>query len=198
MREHRAARGAALPPVTPGSLLVAAPGLGDPNFSRSVVYMIEHRPRGSLGVVLNRPGPAAVRDVLPRWAGLTSDPGSMFVGGPVENRTALGLAALRTGESGRGLQGLMPVRPPVQLVDLDSDPGPLAPRLRGLRIFAGYSGWDAGQLGGEIARGDWFVVPGLPDDLLTTSHDRLWERVLRRQGTPLALLATFPADPAHN
>ncbi|MEU6699966.1 YqgE/AlgH family protein [Pseudonocardia sp. NPDC046786] len=198
MREHRATRGAALPPVTPGSLLVAAPGLGDPNFARTVVYMIEHRPHGSLGVVLNRPGRSAVRDVLPRWAGVTSDPGSMFVGGPVEAQTALCLAALRTGQSTRGLTGLMPVRPPVQLVDLDSDPAPLAPRLRGLRIFAGYSGWDGGQLHGEIARGDWFVVPGLPDDLLTTSHDRLWERVLRRQGIPLALLATFPADPAQN
>ncbi len=198
VREHRATRGAALPPVTPGSLLVAAPGLGDPNFSRTVVYMIEHRPQGSLGVVLNRPGQAAVRDVLPRWAGLTSDPGTMFVGGPVEARTALCLAALRTGETGRGLGGLMPVRPPVQLVDLDSDPAPLAQRLRGLRIFAGYSGWDAGQLGGEIARGDWYVVPGLPDDLLTTVYDQLWERVLRRQGVPLALLATFPRDPAWN
>ena len=65
-----------------------------------------------------------------------------------------------------------PVRPgpacadPVALVDLDSDPTPLAPRLRGLRVFAGYSGWDSGQLEGEIARGDWIVVPALPDDVL--------------------------------
>ena len=35
-------------------LLVAAPGLLDPNFRRTVVYLIEHRERGSLGVVLNR------------------------------------------------------------------------------------------------------------------------------------------------
>ncbi|MFP5019164.1 YqgE/AlgH family protein [Pseudonocardia phyllosphaerae] len=197
MREHRAARGADIPPVTPGSLLVAAPGLGDPNFVRTVVYMIEHRPHGSLGVVLNRPGATAVRDVLPEWAGLASDPGTTFVGGPVEHGTAICLAALRTGQSTE-LPGLMPVRPPVQLVDLDSDPAVLAPRLRGLRIFTGYSGWEADQLAGEIARGDWYVVPGLPDDLITTDGDRLWERVLRRQGTPLALLATYPLDPARN
>ena len=33
---------------------------------------------------------------------------------------------------------------------------------------------------------------------LADSHDHLWERVLRRQGVPLAMLATYPLDPAHN
>lgn len=184
--------------MTPGTLLVAAPGLTDPNFARTVVYVIEHRPQGSLGVVLNRPGPADVGDVLPDWAPLATDPRSLYVGGPVDSGTAICLAALRTGQTGRGLTGVMPVRDPVQLIDLDSDPAPLAPRLRGLRVFAGYSGWDAGQLAGEISRGDWFVVPALPDDVLVTGHDAHWERVLRRQGLPLALLATYPLDPAHN
>ena len=71
-------------------------------------------------------------------------------------------------------------------------------RLRGLRVFAGYAGWDGGQLAGEIARGDWFVVPALPDDVLTGQGPQLWSRVLRRQGVPLALLATFPLDARHN
>ena len=76
------------------------------------------------------------------------------------------------------------------LVDLDGDPASLAPRVRGLRVFAGYAGWDGGQLAGEIARGDWFVVPALPDDVLAPPRYDLWGGVLRRQGVPLALLAT--------
>ena len=60
------------------------------------------------------------------------------------------------------------------------------------------AGWDAGQLAGEIARGDWIVVPALPDDVLTGQDPDLWGRVLRRQGMPLALLATFPLDARHN
>jgi putative transcriptional regulator len=184
--------------VAPGSLLVAAPGLLDPTFRRTVVYVIEHRDRGSLGVVLNRPSEVPVRDVLPSWAPLSSQPSSVFVGGPVESETALCLAAVRTGYDPAALDGLVAVRGPVALVDLDGDPAVIAPRLRGLRVFAGYSGWDAGQLAGEIGRGDWIVVPALPDDVLDHQDAALWGHVLRRQGMPLALLATCPPDVHRN
>ena len=90
------------------------------------------------------------------------------------------------------------MRGPVALVNLDSDPDDLAPRLRGLRVFAGYSGWDSGQLATEIGRGDWLVVPALPDDVVVPPGVDLWGRVLRRQGMPLALLATHPIDVEHN
>lgn len=177
---------------------MAAPGLLDPNFRRTVVYIIEHRARGSLGVVLNRPSDIAVRDVLPSWAPLAALPHAVFVGGPVEGETALCLAAVRTGHDLAGLAGLVPVRSPVALVDLDTDPSALVDRLRGLRVFAGYSGWDAGQLEDEVERGDWIVVPALPDDLLTRRDAGLWGHVLRRQGVPLALLATYPMDVRQN
>ena len=83
--------------VGPGALLVAAPGLLDPNFRRTVVYLIEHRERGSLGVVLNRPSEVALHDVLPGWAPLSSRPPSVFVGGPVdgEDRPVPGRSAHR-------------------------------------------------------------------------------------------------------
>jgi putative transcriptional regulator len=182
--------------VAPGALLVAAPGLLDPNFRRTVVYLIEHREQGSLGVVLNRPSEVTVRDVLPAWAPLSSSPPAVFVGGPVEGDAAICLAAVRTGHDPTAVDGLIAVRGPVAQVDLDRDPGTLAPLLRGLRVFAGYAGWDAGQLTGEIRRGDWFVVPALPDDVFTRREAGLWGHVLRRQGIPLALLATYPAPPA--
>jgi putative transcriptional regulator len=183
--------------VVPGSLLVAAPGLLDPNFRRTVIYMVEHRDHGSLGVVLNRPSEVTVQDVLPAWAPLSAQP-AVFVGGPVETETALCLAAVRTGEDPAAVAGLVAVRGPVAVVDLDADPSAIAPRLRGLRVFAGYSGWDGGQLAGEIERGDWIVVPALPDDVLAAPDIRLWGHVLRRQGMPLALLATYPLDVRQN
>jgi putative transcriptional regulator len=184
--------------VEPGTLLVAAPGLLDPNFRRTVVYIIEHRGEGTLGVVLNRPSEVSLRDVLPAWAPHSSRPRSVFVGGPVDAKTALCLAAFLPGHDPATIGGVVAVRGPVALVDLDSDPTELAPRLRGLRVFAGYAGWNSGQLDSEIGRGDWILVPALPDDVLVATADDLWGRVLRRQGMPLALLSTFPADVARN
>jgi putative transcriptional regulator len=184
--------------VAPGSLLVAAPGLLDPHFRRTVIYIIEHRARGTLGVVLNRPSEVGLRDVLPSWAPLSSQPSSVFVGGPVEKESALCLATVRTGQDPSTVKGLVVVRGPVALVDLDADPAQIAPRLRGLRVFAGYSGWDAGQLDSEIDRGDWIVVPALPDDVVNRHDSRLWGQVLRRQGMPLSLLASFPLDVRSN
>jgi putative transcriptional regulator len=190
--EHQAAE------VEAGTLLVAAPTLTDPHFARSVVFVIDHREQGTLGVILNRPSDVSVADVLPSWGPHTSAPSSVFVGGPVEQRTALCLAALRTGEDPSTTGGVVGVRGPVALVDLDGDPARLAPRVRGLRVYAGYAGWDRGQLAGEIGRGDWHVVPALPDDVLAPATYDLWGGVLRRQGVPLALLATHVSDVRRN
>ena len=180
--------------VEPGTLLVAAPTLLDENFRRTVVYVIDHRGEGTLGVVLNRPSEVPVHDVLPAWGDHVTEPRSLFVGGPVEQKTALCLAALRTGEDASSLKGVISVRGPVALVDLDADPEQLAPRVRGLRVFAGYAGWEVDQLAGEIDRGDWIVVPALPGDVLAPVDEDLWGRVLRRQGMPVSLLATHPGD----
>ncbi|GAA3860157.1 YqgE/AlgH family protein [Saccharothrix violaceirubra] len=184
--------------VQPGSLLVAATGLTDPNFRRTVVYVIDHRGEGTLGVVLNRPSEVAVHDVLPNWGPHVSRPQAVYIGGPVEQKTALCLAALRAGEDHQSIKGMVGVHGPVALIDLDSDPDDLVPKVRGLRVFAGYAGWNEGQLAGEIERGDWLVFPGLPDDVLTPPNVDLWGRVLRRQGMPTALLASFPVDVRRN
>ena len=178
--------------------MVAAPSLQDSNFRRTVVYIIDHRREGTLGVVLNRPSEVAVHDVLPNWAPHASRPQAVFVGGPVEQKTALCLAAVRTGEDPAKLSGVIAVRGPVALVDLDTDLDSLVPKLRGLRVFAGYAGWETDQLAGEIDRDDWVVVPALPSDVLTPPNVDLWGRVLRRQGMPLALLATHPGDVRRN
>ncbi|MFB9567110.1 YqgE/AlgH family protein [Saccharopolyspora hordei] len=180
--------------VEPGMLLVAAPQLLDQNFRRTVVYVIHHRAEGTLGVVLNRPSEVTVHEVLPRWGEHASEPQALFVGGPVEQRTAICLAALRAGEDTGTIAGMVGVRGPVGLVDLDGDPAELVPKARGLRFFAGYAGWEPGQLAGEISRGDWIVVPALPDDVIADPSTELWSRVLRRQGPPLAFLATHPGD----
>jgi len=79
-----------------GRLLIAGPSLGDPNFDRTIVYILEHSDDGALGVVLNRPSEFDVVDALPLWSTATGRPHVVFSGGPVEAGVALGLARVRS------------------------------------------------------------------------------------------------------
>jgi putative transcriptional regulator len=183
-----------------GRLLVATPQLADPNFTRTVVLIVQHHEEGAVGVVLNRPTQLTVDEVLPRWASLASDPSVLFRGGPVSPEGAICLGRLQ--EAGdapegwrqldaAGLEGL-------GLIDLDVPPVMLASSLGRLRVFAGYAGWTTGQLEQEITEGAWYLLPADPADPFEADPHVLWGQVLRRQGGQLAMLATLPQDPTLN
>src|SRR5262249_21083912 len=111
--------------VQAGRLLVATPLLGDPNFKRTVVLVVEDEPEeGALGVVLNRPTKGRVGRVLEPWTDLVSDPSVVFRGGPVAPNSALGLASVPGQEEPVGWRALHPSALPsrVGLIDLDTPP----------------------------------------------------------------------------
>lgn len=178
-----------------GRLLVATPGLGDPNFRRTVVLLLRHDDDGALGVVLNRPVPVSTGDALPAWADAVTPPATLFQGGPVGLDGALGVVTLVPGGGGVVVDRLAG---PFGLVDLDADPADGLPGVTGVRVFVGYAGWSADQLEAEVAAGDWYVLDARPGDVTTPEPDLLWRRVLRRQGGTLAIVSTFPEDPSLN
>lgn len=178
-----------------GELLVATPGLLDPNFHRTVVLVLRHDDDGALGVVLNRPVPVPVGDALPAWQDAVSPPALIFRGGPVGLDGALGLVTLTPSADEAFLDRLVG---PFGLVDLDADPDDGLPGVTAVRVFVGHSGWGAGQLESEVAAGDWYVLRADPADVTTPEPDVLWRRVLRRQGGALAIVSTFPEDPSLN
>ena len=102
-----------------GRLLVATPVIGDPNFHRCVVFLLDHSDDGALGVVINRPTDVGLADSLPGWDELAAQPAVVFVGGPVEQAGAIGLALL--GSEHLGADDLDAV-PPVPTA-ADSDDG---------------------------------------------------------------------------
>ena len=184
-----------------GRLLVATPLLGDPNFRRTVVLIVEDEPEeGTLGVVLNRPTEVPVGQVLESWTGLVSGPSVVFRGGPVAPNSALALAIVPGDTEPVGWRALdgSAVMSRVGLVDLDAPPELLTDGIDSLRVFAGYAGWGAGQLRAEIDEGAWYVLPGEPADPFAAEPGRLWQAVLRRQGGSLAMVATYPDDPTLN
>jgi putative transcriptional regulator len=184
-----------------GRLLVATPLLGDPNFRRTVVLIVEDEPgEGTLGVVLNRPTEVQVAHVLESWTDLVTGPTVVFKGGPVSPNSALALAIARGEEEPLGWRSLdgSSMMSRIGLVDLEAPPQVIAAEITSLRVFAGYAGWGSGQLQAEIDEGAWYVLPGEPADPFMAEPQRLWQAVLRRQGGELALVATYPDDPRLN
>jgi putative transcriptional regulator len=176
-----------------GRLLVATPLLGDPHFSRTVVYLLEHDDGGSVGVIVNRPSHTPVAQVLPNWHDVVCGPSVVFGGGPVQPDGALCLGRLDSDgpDVRRVVDG-------VCTVDLDGDVEGVSSITSRLRVFAGHAGWGEGQLENEIAEGAWWVVEGDESDVFSEDPRPLWSRVLRRQPPPLNLVSTYPADPLLN
>ena len=181
--------------TTTGRLLVAEPMLGDPNFDRTVVLVLQHTPDGALGLVLNRPTDVPVVEALPTWGGLATDPAVLHIGGPVEEHSGWCLARARDVDA---LEGFVPVLGDLGLVDLELDPDHVEASFSAVRLYAGYSGWGPGQLEHELAQDAWFVADAEPDDPFLPDGPGLWRRILARQGGPLARLALFPPDPSLN
>lgn len=170
-----------------GSLLVATPLLVDQNFDRTVVLVCSHDESGAFGLILNRPSDLPVAAHLPAWSHV-ADP-SVYLGGPVQPETAIGLG-LGIPAPGTEVLG------DVGLIDVARAPED-HPGVRRARIYAGYAGWSAGQLEAEIADHAWFVVDGSSADVFSEVDD-LWSQVLKRQRGSLALFASYPQDPVLN
>ena len=184
-----------------GYLLVATPRLVDPNFERTVSLVLDHGDHGALGVVIDSPGGVDVGEILPAWRSLAAAPAEIFRGGPVASNALVALGRLTApvdpggGDEPLGWRLVVGGDGPVGTFDLSVPP---VPTIDAVRVFAGYAGWDAGQLEDEIATGSWYVVPAEPGDALDGDPGSMWARVLRRQGGTWAVVASYPADPSVN
>ena len=162
-----------------GQLLVAVPGMLDPNFDATVVYLFDTTD-GAAGLILNRPTDIPLSDVLPDLGEAAAAPAVVFHGGPVMVEHGLVLGATQT-----------------EITVLDTEAASGADP-KSVRVFAGYAGWETGQLEAEIAAGGWFAVDNSPADVLTGDPGGLWRAVFARQSGPLNRYRTYPDDPRLN
>lgn len=127
-----------------GMVLVAAPGLQDPYFAGTRIYLLQHDGDGAVGVVLNKSHPS----------------GRVSEGGPVGLHTVLALVDEHAApaDSVRIADGVSVLTDPTQLEDEIV--------LAHARVFVGYSGWGPGQLESEIQGGAWLLRRGSAADAL--------------------------------
>lgn len=175
-----------------GKLLIASPALVDPNFARTVVLITEHSDDGAMGIVLNRPSDATAGEVVPALADVTGDD-PLFVGGPVQPEAIVLLAEFSDPSAAAWI-----VAADVGLASAETDLDELTEVVRRGRLYAGYSGWGAGQLEAEMEQESWIVEPPLPAELFPDDPETLWSDVLARKGGSYALVARMPDDPSLN
>jgi putative transcriptional regulator len=175
-----------------GSLLISSGGLYDPNFRHTVVLIGEHNEDGALGVVLNRALNKTVEESLPELSGLVPSGAPVFKGGPVQPTSPVLLAELARPD----LADILVFGSVGFLV------GEVSPEIRPdivrARVYAGYSGWGAGQLEAEMAAGSWIVETATEEDVFTDEPDLLWSAVLSRKGPEYERLSRMPYDPSMN
>jgi putative transcriptional regulator len=177
--------------LTTGTLLVASPELGDPNFARSVILVLRHDDEGTIGVVLNRPTNLVPATIFPELgASIGSYQGHLFRGGPI--------AATRLLYIVRGLAAATVSGPEVLdkvFLSIDDESLPdmvrLADGTNDLRLYAGHAAWAPGQLQMEINAGGWQLLPGSPELVFDADPGGLWAELEGRGANGVNVVAAL-------
>jgi len=173
-----------------GQLLIAMPGMMDPRFQRTVIYMCAHNADGAMGLVINKLfGSITFNDLLEQLGLEDARPAAnmpVHYGGPVE--------------SGRGFvlhstdyvrEGTLVVDDEVALtatIDILRAIGENRGPKRSV-LLLGYAGWGPGQLDAEIQANGWLNVPCDEDLLFDPDLEAKWERAIGKLGASISMLS---------
>ncbi|MCC7258745.1 MAG: YqgE/AlgH family protein [Gammaproteobacteria bacterium] len=174
-----------------GHLLIAMPGMADPNFVRTVTYICEHTDQGALGIVINRPLQMELGEVFQQLALAGHD--SMLVhqpvmrGGPVQTERGFVLH-----EPSRQWDATVEVSESVHLTTSQDILAALADGSGPKRALMalGYAGWGAGQLEVEIAANAWLSVPATSAIVFDTPFEARWAAAAGLLGINLAMISS--------
>ncbi len=174
-----------------GKLLIAMPGMGDPRFERSVVYLCEHNDRGAMGLIVNK----ATREITfselveqleiqPKR--LVHDLPVHF-GGPVENGRGFVLHSSDYLNNGSTLEvdatfGMTATLDVIQ--DIADGNGPDK-----ALVALGYSGWGPGQLEEEIQENGWLTADADAAIVFSDDNDGKWAAALKSLGVDAVSLS---------
>jgi len=164
-----------------GILLVARPGMPDPNFSETVVLVTWTEDQSTVGVVLNRPSVLRLVDIAPNWPGAADFKQQIYAGGPVMRQVLVAVFESENEPKARAFRALPHVY-------ISMHPGNLEPLIARpparMRLFAGFSGWAPQQLESEVDRGTWFMLRATEDVIFRKDTAGMWrELVEKAQGS---------------
>jgi len=160
-----------------GILLVAKPGLPDPNFSETVVLVARTDDAATVGVILNRPSVRRLVDIAPGWPGAENLTEPLYTGGPVMRQVVVALYASEEVPKAKAFRVLPQVylsMHPANLEPLVAQPGTR------MRLYAGFSGWAPRQLEAEMASGSWYVLRATEELVFRKDTTGMWNELVER------------------
>jgi putative transcriptional regulator len=161
-----------------GKFLVADRTLIDPNFTETVVLLLDYNDEGAMGLIVNRQTSVKLAELLPEMKVLQRRQDAAYVGGPVQQDGILLLV-----RSKEDLEGATRVFGDVHVSASHEFLAKLASEsadAERFRAFVGYAGWASGQLEREIATGSWHILPGDTGSVFDPSPEGLWERLIKK------------------
>ena len=178
-----------------GKVLISEPFLCDHMFGRSVILLVDHTHDGTMGLVLNKPLPLFLNDVLKDFDCPESIP--IYKGGPLSTDTLFYLHTLE------GITGALSIGKGFYLNgDFEAiknyimQGNPVQGRIR---FFLGYSGWEYEQLGREIEENTWLVGKENISSLMNeAASGTLWKKALCELGAKYEIWSRFPQIPTLN
>jgi putative transcriptional regulator len=160
----------------PGQLLVANPADNSADFAETVLLIVHHAEDGSLAVALNRPTWVSPEEAFPEVPDLARYSDELYFGGPMAPNQLLVVFESDSAIVANSRPLIDGVFITVDLEIFDS----LAPAAEGsprVRLFAGHSAWNPGQLEAEINAGRWRVLPAQASQVFDTNPEDLWQRL---------------------
>ena len=172
--------------------LIAMPGMRDPGFAGSVVYMCEHTNRGALGLIINKPADISLADLFEKIelpldrADLTASP--VFQGGPVhpERGFVLHDPVVAEGQgkddsiyaSTLSIEGGLDMTTSRDVLEAIANGG--GPRR--VLVTLGYASWGEGQLESELSENSWLTVDADSRVIFETPVENRWQQALALLG----------------
>ena len=171
-------------------LLIAMPGMADPNFSSTVTLICEHNDEGALGIVINRPLNLRLSGLFEQLELDDADPGAgetpVLMGGPVGPERGFVLHdCARSYENSLSVSSEICLTLSRDIIDaMASGDGP----DKSL-VALGYAGWEAGQLENEMLANSWLNVPATSDIVFDMPFSDRWAAAARAIGIDLSRMS---------
>jgi putative transcriptional regulator len=174
-----------------GKLLVAMPGMGDPRFERSVIFVCAHNDEGAMGLIVNKPAHdlefSDLLDQLDIDLGPESKKIEVHIGGPVEHGRGFVLHSsdYELDDSTMKVTDAYRMTATLEILqDLAEGNGPDCSLL-----VLGYAGWGPGQLESEFRAHGWVSCDADKEIIFALDDDAKWNAAITSIGIDPMMLS---------